>query len=75
MLFSGGLADPAVPFEEVVNYYERVVASRGDLEATRVVRAPVPRLRAWGTASVGRASRTSVNPSHPAVPPEQAADA
>lgn len=30
-----GLADPAVPFQEVVNYYERAVAARGDLAATQ----------------------------------------
>ncbi|MDB5593818.1 MAG: prolyl oligopeptidase family protein [Hyphomicrobiales bacterium] len=30
-----GLADPAVPFQEVVNYYERAVAARGDLASTQ----------------------------------------
>ena len=30
-----GLADPAVPFAEVVNYYDRVAQSRGDLAATQ----------------------------------------
>jgi len=30
-----GLADPAVPFQEVVNYYERAVAARGGLAETR----------------------------------------
>ncbi len=34
MLYTG-LADPAVPFQEIVNYYERAVASRGDLAATQ----------------------------------------
>ncbi|MFG1342458.1 tannase/feruloyl esterase family alpha/beta hydrolase [Xanthobacter autotrophicus] len=34
MLYTG-LADPAVPFEEVVTYYERVIAGRGDLALTQ----------------------------------------
>lgn len=34
MLYTG-LSDPAVPFQEVVNYYERVVSSRGDLASTQ----------------------------------------
>ncbi len=30
-----GLADPAVPFQEVVNYYERAVTARGGLALTQ----------------------------------------
>jgi feruloyl esterase len=39
LLLYTGLADPAVPFSEVVNYYDRVVASAGSPEAaTRFAR-------------------------------------
>ncbi len=32
LLIYAGLADPAVPFQEVVNYYDRVVANAGGLK-------------------------------------------
>lgn len=34
LLLYTGVADPAVPYEEVVHYYDRVIATAGSLEAT-----------------------------------------
>jgi len=73
MLFSG-LADPAVPFEEVVNYYERVVASRGDLEATQSF-ARLFLVPGMGHCFGGPGVTDFGQPFSSAVPPEQAADA
>jgi feruloyl esterase len=72
MLFSG-LADPAVPFEEVVNYYERVVASRGDLPSTQSF-ARLFLVPGMGHCFGGPGVTDFGQPFSSAVPPEQAAD-